>query len=122
MSVGLWWESGSDFARRVSAAGTGCFSYPSAHPFPSGRGRNGSSESLRPPQLLAWGRGEEFGGTLTSSARWVWKGERTGGAGWLGLLLAERGEGGVKSMAAGSLFRFAYLMCACICFTVKISR
>lgn len=75
VSVDLWWEPGSDFARRVSAAGTGHFSYFSAYPFASGRGRNGSSERLRPPLLLVWGRGEEFGGTLTSSAPWVWKGE-----------------------------------------------
>lgn len=111
VSVGLWWGPGSDFPRRVSAAGTGRFSYPSAHPFPSGRGRNGSSEPLRPPQLLTWGRGEEFGGTLTSSAWWVWKGEagQEVRASWA----FSRPSAGRVELRAWQPSRFSFLPASC---------
>ena len=83
-------------------------------PTPSHLGGEGT-EALNlpgPPQLLVWGRGEEGGGTSLGASRWVWKREKEGRSpACLGLPRAERGEGGVRSMAALSLSLFAFPGC-----------
>ena len=110
MSLGLGWERSSGPAWGTGEARTGCSRHPTSHPFPFGRGRNGSLTF--PCRFGSWvGGGERrAAGPSLAPLGGLGKGktERRRLA-RLGLFGVEREEGGVRSMAALSLFLFCFL-------------
>ena len=81
MSLGLGWERSSGPAWGSGEAPTGCSRHPTSHPFPFGRGRNGS---LTSPAASAPSLGEGRGGRRDLPWRrsvGLEKGRRRGG-GW----------------------------------------